>query len=367
MHGGTALMLGLTLFGSNGVRLDYAGDALALCSSIFDEDCEDTWLAGKCCARCAQNGLARDPAPSFHDMLHDAKERTRGWAGALLSGSFSLLEKTDIPGNDVGSHRQKAHSDAGLCAALCRNDARCAAFTMPGCQLKGNTSTTKPSPGYNAFVLRNRDIPPSGAPGARRNRRRTATAPAREAMPPRTEGFDRFDPREGASGRWLDEYAAWHTAQRARRDVPCGEKHAVVFAPNDAGLGDRLRAMTAAFGFAINRGMLFFLSWHSPRHWSFGLGTPGLLGPPPPPPFHCFEGVPTANAEGLDRVGWHLWAPSDRQGPSAFAVGMLRDRSMLFFLSSRLPRHWSFGLGMPGFDWAYIVMGIHSHGLYSYG
>ena len=44
--------------------------------------------------------------------------------------------------------------------------------------------------------------------------------------------------------------------------------------------------------------------------------------------------MPTANAEGLVRIGWRhrkglgdtrLQAPSDRHGSSALAVGMLRD------------------------------------------
>jgi hypothetical protein len=78
------------------------------------------------------------------------------------------------------------------------------------------------------------------------------------------------------AGLWLEDYSRWHTVERQRRDVPCNAKEAIVFVPSLAGLGDRIRSLNMAYFFAIARGMLFFIAWTEPRHWSVGLSDVGF-------------------------------------------------------------------------------------------
>ena len=110
------------------------------------------------------------------------------------------------------------------------------------------------------------------------------TAEKLPASPPPTSAIDarspeRFKPFNSTAlvaGRWLEDYSRWHTVERQRRDVPCNAKEAIVFVPSLAGLGDRIRSLNMAFFFAIARGMLFFIAWTEPRHWSVGLSDVGF-------------------------------------------------------------------------------------------
>jgi len=74
--------------------------------------------------------------------------------------------------------------------------------------------------------------------------------------------------------KFITAYGKWQKAILENPNIKCSDYQAVVF-KNTAGLGDSANALSAAFMYTINAGLMFFIDW-KPWAWSDAFSGPGF-------------------------------------------------------------------------------------------
>lgn len=74
--------------------------------------------------------------------------------------------------------------------------------------------------------------------------------------------------------KFINAYGKWQEAILHNPKILCSEYRAVIF-KNTAGLGDSANALSAAFMYTVNAGMMFFVDW-KPWAWTEGFSGPGF-------------------------------------------------------------------------------------------